>query len=94
MAARDLRDAFNAVADGEYVATTALLDYERAHDTEFQILSFHGRKRDGTPFEATSAKLRRDYDVILAARETAQALLDRDKAAAETPPALPPPTEG
>lgn len=94
MSIKAVRDAFNETAAGEYTTTVATMVYDRAHDTEFQILTFHGRKRDGTPFEATSTKLRRDYDVILGARETAQALLDRDKQIASTPPALPPPETG
>lgn len=88
MATVDLKNAFNAVADGEYIATRATLGYERAHDTEWQVITFYGRKRDGSPFEAASARLRPDTDLIGAARDTAQAMLDQDKAKT---PALPPP---
>lgn len=79
MGVSDLRDAFNGVSRPAYTATLALLDYQRSHDTEWQILVFRGTAADGTPFEIKSGLLKPGTVVNQAAKETAQALLDRGK---------------
>lgn len=79
MGASDLRDAFNAVAAPAFNCSRATLHYERAHDVESQVLMFTGSATDGSPFEIASTPLRPGTDVNLAARTTAQQLLDRGK---------------
>ena len=76
MAAADLVDAFNSVAGDAFTCTRATLGYTRANDTEWQILTFYGTDAQGVAFERKSDRVRPDGDVILAARETAQAALD------------------
>jgi hypothetical protein len=53
----------------------ALLEYERASDTEFQILYFGGNWADGSGFTIRSDRIRPGADVNLAARATAERLL-------------------
>lgn len=81
MGVGELRESFNSVSQPAFVCTLALLDYERAHDSEFQILLFRGTAADGTPFEIKSNRLRGGTDVNNAAKETAQRLLDQRKPA-------------
>jgi hypothetical protein len=77
MGASDLRDAFNQVAAPAYNCTQATLHHERAHDVESQVLTFIGASSGGAPFEIQSGPLRPGADVNLAARATAQQLLDK-----------------
>jgi hypothetical protein len=80
MGVGELREAFNAVAaPAGITCTLALLDYQRAHDTEFQILLFRGTDATGAGFEITSDPLRANTDLNLAAKEVAQRLLDQRK---------------
>ena len=79
MGASDLRDAFNQVAAPAYNCTQATLHYDRAHDVESQVLTFVGVAADGSRFETESPMLRPGADVNLAARATAQQLLDQGK---------------
>ena len=43
MGARELRSAFNEVGGDQAKCIKALLEYERANDTEWQVLYFSGR---------------------------------------------------
>lgn len=79
MGAADLRDSFNAVASPAFNCARATLEYVRAHDVESQVLTFTGNATDGSPFEIKSPALRPGADVNLAARATAQTLLDQGK---------------
>lgn len=93
MSAKKLRDSFNEAAAGAAMCSHALLGYERPSDgkadVEVQILTFRGRKPDGTPFDVSSGPLSGDVDVFLEAARVA-----RDFVAPAPPIALPPPTEG
>lgn len=79
MGASDLRENFNAVCAPAFNCSRATLDYVRAHDVESQVLTFIGSAADGSPFEIASPPLRPGADVNLAARATAQQLLDQGK---------------
>lgn len=75
-----LREAFNEISrPAGFNCTMALLDYERKHDTEFQILRFRGKDAAGADFEIKSNDLRPNTDLATACRETAQLLLDQRK---------------
>lgn len=82
MGSSDLRDAFNLIAAPAFNCELATLHYVQAHDVESQVLTFTGSAADGTPFTIESAPLRAGTDVNLAAKATAQQLLDRGKPAA------------
>lgn len=75
---KGLREAFNAVANPVFNCTLALLDYERKHDTEFQILTFRGNSAEGKPFTINSEDLRPGSDLGEACRETAKRLLAQE----------------
>lgn len=79
MAATDLRDAFNSVSEPTFTCARALLGYETKDATQFQRLTFSGTGSDGSVFEIKSDQIRPDGDVNLAARQTAQRLLDQRK---------------
>lgn len=79
MGASDLRDAFNAVSAPAFNCQRATLGYEHASDVEWQVLAFAGTAADGAPFETRSPRLRPGTDVNLAARATAQQLLDKGR---------------
>ena len=79
MGVKELRDSFNAAADGQFTCMTATLGYEQADNIEWQRLTFSGIGSDGTPFQAQSARLKAGTNVLMAARETAVALLDQGK---------------
>lgn len=81
MGASDLRDAFNLVSAPAFNCNRATLSYERANDVEWTVLTFTGTAADGTPFEIKSPRLRPGTDVNMAARATAQQLLDQGKPA-------------
>lgn len=77
---RGLRQAFNeTVGPAGFNCTMALLDYERKHDSEFQILRFRGKDATGADFDIRSEDLRPSSDLGVACRETAQRLLDQRK---------------
>lgn len=79
---KGLREAFNETAGSAgFNCTMALLDYERKHDTEFQILTFRGKDSSGADFEIKSDDVRPNGDLATACRETAQRLLDQRKPA-------------
>lgn len=77
MGVSDLKDAFNSIAGPRYTCDKAYLGYERQNDVEWQRLTFSGTAADGTAFSTRSDRLRPHTDVNQAAREVAQALLDR-----------------
>lgn len=77
MGAPDLRDAFNLVAAPAFNCQRATLHYEKAHDVESQVLTFTGSSAAGEPFTIDSGPLRPGADVNLAAKATAQQLLDQ-----------------
>lgn len=77
MGVADLRDAFNAVSEPRFTCTKALMNYDRSHDAESQILTFSGMGADGNSFEVKSGRLRGNANLITAAAESAQQLLDR-----------------
>lgn len=86
MGVAELRSAFNEVSEPAFTCSRALLAYEKSGDVQWQRLTFSGIGQDGEPFEIKSDQLRPDADVVVAARATAQALVNR-----ATPPPAPPP---
>jgi len=72
---KELRETFNEVLGPEGKCITALLEYERAGGTEWQVLYFSGNYRDGTGFSIKSNRVRPGGDTLLAARTTAETLL-------------------
>jgi hypothetical protein len=81
MGVKELRETFNAAADGQFTCMQATLGYEQANDTEWQRLTFSGIAADGTPFSTQSDRLRPRTDVLQAARETAAAFVAKEKPA-------------
>lgn len=75
MGISDLRDAFNSVAEPRYTAERAFYGYERAHDVQWQRLSFVGHDNAGQPFTVKSELIRFDADCIEAAKDVARGLL-------------------
>ena len=76
--AQKLRDAFNGVASPDFTCTLALMDTKRAHDSEFEILTFVGTKSTGEKFTFSSRPVKRGEDVFEVATETAQKLIDQE----------------
>jgi len=79
MGVRELREAFNSAADGQFTCMMATLGYEQADNIEWQRLTFSGIGADGAPFQVQSARLKAGTNVLDAARETALALVDQGK---------------
>jgi hypothetical protein len=77
MGVKDLRKAFNDIAEPSYSCTLALMDTHRAHGVEGVILTFVGTKADGEQFTITSRPVMRTDEVNSVAAETAQKLLDQ-----------------
>lgn len=77
MGARELRVAFNEVSMPAATCLKALLEYERigAQKTEWQVLYFSGNYANGSGFTIKSDRLPPNADVNLAARATAERLL-------------------
>lgn len=75
---KGLRAAFNEAAEPVFSCTMATLNYERKHDSEFTILTFHGKSANGDPFVIKSEDLRANSDLAEACRETATRLLARE----------------
>lgn len=90
MGVKELREAFNAVAEPTFTAQKAFLDYVQQGGTQYSVITFSGIDDAGTPFEAKSNRIKPKGDVILAARETAQALLTAREQNAQQPPAVNP----
>lgn len=79
MGAKQLREAFNAVAGSTATCHAALLDYVRQNGTDWQILIFHGICADGTAFEVKSDLIPPNGNVEAAARKTAEIMLEQRK---------------
>lgn len=77
MGVRELQSAFNDSAGAAASCSKAFLGYVQAGGTEWQILTFNGSFADGSGFVIKSDRIRPSGDVIIAARQTAQALLDK-----------------
>lgn len=75
MGSSELRDSFNSVTEPNFIATMALLDYVREHDTEWQVLWFRGTAADGAPFDIKSDPLRAGTDLNMEAKAVAHRLL-------------------
>lgn len=75
MGAREMRDAFNLAAQPTATCAKALLEYERAHDTEFQVLYFSGSYSDGSGFAIKSDLIRPGGDINEMVRATAARVL-------------------
>ena len=76
MGVKDLRDAFSVAAPG-YSCSQATLSYDRAHDTEWQILMFRGTDSSGMPFEVTSDPVPPSGDIMEETAKTAQRLVSQ-----------------
>lgn len=81
MGVKELREAFNSVTSTAATCSKALLEYENANDTQWQILYFSGNYADGEGFVIKSDRIRPNGDVILAARETAERFMQQKRAA-------------
>lgn len=79
MGTRELKDAFNSVTGPLATCTKATLTYERPEGKEYTILTFEGTFPDGTPFSVRSVPIPPRGIMELAARETAQRLLEQKK---------------
>ena len=77
MSVKDLREAFTAALAGAGICTRATLSYIRIDGTEWQSCDFGGSYADGTPFSVKAEPVPARGSVILAAQETARALLQR-----------------
>jgi hypothetical protein len=77
---KGLREAFNQTSEPLFTCTMALLDYDRANQKEWQILTFRGTDAEGKPFQIKSQDLGPGADMATACRETAQRLIDLRKA--------------
>lgn len=81
MGVKELRAAFNEVTSTAATCSKALLEYENANDTQFQVLYFSGSYADGAGFVIKSDRIRPGDDVNLAARATAERFLQQKRAA-------------
>lgn len=79
MGARELKAAFNEVTVPTASAMTALLEYDRKHGEEWQVLYFSGNYADGTGFSIKSDRIRASADVNAVARETGRRLLEQTR---------------
>ena len=77
MGVRELKDSFNSVAAPAATCLKALM--ENAPDG-YQKLYFSGSYADGEGFVIQSPPIYRNTDLVIASRETAQALLNRKRA--------------
>lgn len=77
MGAKELRAAFNEVAAPAATCIKALLEYERAGGAEHQVAYFSGNYADGSGFAIKSDRIPPSGDVNLAARATAERLLQQ-----------------
>lgn len=77
MGTKELRDCFNLAAAPAASCSKALLEYERANDTEWQILYFSGSYADGSGFVIKSDRIRPGGDIMAMARATAERVLQQ-----------------
>ncbi len=75
MGARELRDSFNQVAQPTATCIKALLEYERAHDTEWQVIYLSGNYADGSGFAIKSDRIRPGGNLDEMIRATAARVL-------------------
>lgn len=79
MGVKELREAFNSVAEPAFSCTQALHGYERQHDAEYQVMTFIGVDAHGAAFSQKSPLLRAGTDLLEAARQAATNLLAQTK---------------
>ena len=77
MGVREIRQAFNEVTGKEANCMTALLEYERAQNVEWQVLYFSGNYADGSTFAIRSDRIRPNGDVTEMTRATARRVLEQ-----------------
>jgi hypothetical protein len=77
MGVKELRESFNQVAAPTATCVKALM--ENAPDG-YQKLYFSGSYANGEGFVIESPPIYRNTDLVIASRETAQALLNRKRA--------------
>lgn len=68
----DLRNAFNAAAEGKATAAKAFHRYDHSDGVETEIISFTGALPDGTPFQTESGKLPGGTDLLTVAGQVAR----------------------
>lgn len=75
MGVRDLREAFNAVAQASgYSCRTATMGYTKIEGVEWQRIAFSGNRPDGSPF-TVEKDVPREGDLLVAARAAAEQLI-------------------
>lgn len=77
MGVAGLRDAFNSVASPRYTCNMAFLANERVGGREYSRLTFRGIGSDGAAFEVKSDLVPGEADVNLAAKATAQKMIEK-----------------
>jgi hypothetical protein len=81
MGVKELRDAFNEVSRPTANCVKALMEYKHSSGVQHQILYFSGSYANGEGFVIQSELIRPSGDLVLASRATAEALLNRTRAA-------------
>lgn len=76
MSVAGLREAFNSVAAPAFTASMAFLSTEHSAGREWSRLLFRGIRGDGAAFEVASDLVPPGADVNLAAKATAQKLME------------------
>lgn len=79
MGIADIKAAFNEASRPQAACLVALLEYEQANDTQYQVLYFSGNFADGEPFVIRSDRIRPNGDVTAMARATAERVLGQKK---------------
>lgn len=77
MGAREMRDAFNLAAAPAATCIKALLEYEHANDTEWQVIFFSGNYADGSGFAIKSDRIRPGGDISQMVTATAERVLQQ-----------------
>lgn len=75
MGASDMKKGFQEVLGAAGTCSKALLEYERANDTEWQVLFFSGNWADGSGFVIKSDRIRPGGSVEDMVRATAERVL-------------------
>lgn len=75
MGSKDMRDAFNQVAQPKFSCSIAMQNYEREGAVEWQVLTFRGRDAAGAEFEVKSDRHSPNDDPNVVAAEVATKLL-------------------
>lgn len=79
MGARELRDAFNQVAEPAATCIKGFLEYENANDTQWQVTYFSGNYADGSGFAIKGDRLRPGGDITEMVKATAERLLKQKR---------------